>query len=72
MTISRYLPDEIYRNKVLIASIEMELSLGTKHFNKKHQLQETVEEIVKTLLDEGTITVEPTEERRHLFETKEN
>jgi len=52
----------------LILAVEQELVLGTKHYNAAGDLLETVKEIVDCLLDEGSVTLEPTPERKHLFE----
>jgi hypothetical protein len=64
--------EDEYRHQVLLVSIQTELSLGTKHYNKKGELLETWQAVVRTLLDEGGIAkVVPTPERAHLFVTEE-
>jgi hypothetical protein len=56
------------RSYALVESIENELALGTKHFDKNKNLLATTQEIVDYLKTGGEISVEPTAERQHEFE----
>jgi hypothetical protein len=55
------------QSRMLVESIDSELKLGTKHFNDKGKLLETIQEVVDTLKAGGRIHLEPVPERQHLF-----
>jgi hypothetical protein len=52
---------------LLVKSIQNELRLGTKHWDKDGKLLETPGDIIYALVD-GEITFEPVPERRELFQ----
>ena len=53
--------------QILIKATQEELRLGTLHYNRAGRLLTTVEEVLRCLVDEGGVTVEPTEARKELF-----
>jgi hypothetical protein len=61
---------DLANSMVLVESIDAELKLGTKHYNKKGKLLKTIDEIVECLKTDGVegMIIEPTKEREHLFE----
>lgn len=53
----------------LIEAIKNELAMGTKHYNTEGKLLTTPLDIVTCMLDEGRVTIEPTPDRAHGFES---
>ena len=60
-------PDNIERALELMQSVQNELNLGTKHYNRAGKLLTTQKEIIECFVKEGGITVLPTPNRRSLF-----
>ena len=60
-------PDNIERALELMQSVQNELDLGTKHYNRVGKELTTQKEIIECMLKEGTVTIVPTPDRAHLF-----
>ena len=52
--------DNLRNALILLAEVRLALNNGTKHYRKSDgKILETDEDIIKTLLDEGEIIIEP-------------
>jgi hypothetical protein len=52
---------------LMIQAVRSELLAGTRHYNKDGKLLETEREILQCMVDEGGVVLEPTEERKQVF-----
>lgn len=53
---------------VLVKVITVEMSLGTKYFNKEGRELKSVAEVLNCLSQHGIVEVEPTEERKEIYQ----